>query len=99
MKAVLFDFFGTLAEYQPDRRQLAAPETFEIARALGFGGDQDAFTAIWDGASAALETTARVSLREFSMTDAAMAFGRDAGLELSIEDAQRLGRARHRNKS
>ena len=93
MKAVLFDFFGTLVEYQPDRSQLGSPETHEFARSLGFVGDHDAFVTIWDTASSALEDSARATLREFSMTDAAMAFGAATQVDLDPIDAERLGRS------
>jgi hypothetical protein len=49
MKAVLFDFFGTLVEYQPDRAQLASPETHRRACSHGFVGDHDTFVTVWPG--------------------------------------------------
>jgi putative hydrolase of the HAD superfamily len=93
VKAVLFDFFGTLVEYQPDRTRLFSPETYEFARSVGYVGDHDSFVEVWDVASRSLERTARATLREFSMTDAAMAFGEAAQLDLAVDDAETLGRS------
>lgn len=93
MKAVLFDFFGTLVEYQPDRTRLAAPDTHRLAVTYGFGGDHDTFVSVWDTASSKLEHTSRATLREFSMTDAATAFGEMARLDLSGDAAADLGRS------
>lgn len=93
MKAVLFDFFGTLVEYQPDRARLGAPETHRLARSYGFEGDHDTFVTAWDTASSRLEQAARATLREFSMTDAARAFGEAAHLDLTVEEAKDLGRS------
>ena len=92
MKAIFFDFFGTLAHYQPDRTQLTSPGAHEHARSLGFQGDHDAFVETWDAASSELEQSARATLREFSMTDAAAAFARRTGLGLRPNDCERLGR-------
>lgn len=86
--ALLFDFFGTLVDYQPDRARLAAIRAFELARSFGFGGDHAEFVARWDRASHALEAEARRTLVEFSMTDAARAFAADAHLDL--EPAQHV---------
>lgn len=93
MKAVLFDFFGTLVEYQPDRSRLAAAGTHRLARSHGFAGDHDTFVTVWDTASNQLEQAARATLREFSITDAATAFGTAAGLDLTPDAAQELGRS------
>ncbi|MEM8621325.1 MAG: HAD family hydrolase [Actinomycetota bacterium] len=93
VKAVLFDFFGTLVEYQPDRLGLGAVRTHALAVALGFEGDHHRFVEVWDAASLALEADARRTLREFSMTDAAVAFGTSAHLTLSHDDAIALGQS------
>ncbi len=92
MKAVLFDFFGTLAECQPDRARLGAPETHRRARSYGFEGDHDTFVAVWDRASGRLEQASRATLREFSMADAARAFGDAAQLRLTLDETNNLGR-------
>jgi putative hydrolase of the HAD superfamily len=60
---------------------------------LGFEDDHDTFVSVWDSASNALERSARKTLREFSMTDAAVAFGNAARLAFSPGDAEALGQS------
>jgi putative hydrolase of the HAD superfamily len=91
VKALLFDFFGTLVEYQPDRSSLGSPRSHELARSFGFTGDHKAFVRTWDEASLALERTARLTLRDFSMNDAAAAFAAAASLSLSDHQVAALG--------
>lgn len=93
MKAVLFDFFGTLVEYQPDRSQLGSPRTHQLVRSLGCQLDHDTFVTTWDAASSELERSARKTLREFSMTDAANAFSNAAQLNLTPDEAATLGQS------
>lgn len=90
-RALLFDFFGTLVEYEPDRTRLGYPDTHELAVSLGFQSDHDSLLQTWDEASMALERAARLTLREFSMSDAAAAFADAADLEPAPEDVDRLG--------
>ena len=90
-QAVLFDFFGTLVHYQPDRRELTYAESHSHAADLGYRGDHTAFVVDWDCASAELEAASATDHAEFSMTDAAHAFGRRAGLELTDDSARELG--------
>ncbi|MGH1491771.1 MAG: HAD family hydrolase [Acidimicrobiales bacterium] len=89
--ALLFDFFGTLVTYQPDRSQLGYPASYELAVSEGFAADYESFVGTWDSASHRLEATARETLREFSMADAARAFADAAGLRLAESSAARLG--------
>lgn len=93
MRALLFDFFGTLVEYQPDRSRLGSPRTHELASSMGFAGDHEAFVRIWDSASIELEHTARQTMHEFSMADAASAFGVAAEIPLSSDQADALGQS------
>lgn len=90
---MLFDFFGTLVEYQPDRSRLRSPRAAQLARSMGFAGGHDVFVRIWDHASSELERAASRTRREFSMADAAAAFGAAAGIALTAEQSQRLGQA------
>lgn len=78
--AVLFDFFGTLVHYEPDRGRLAYPSTHALAQELGFRGDHDTFSEQWNSESTRLELATAGSHREFSMLDAAEAFCHAAGL-------------------
>ena len=91
MRGVLFDFFGTLVEYQPDRSRLCSPFTHELASSMGFTGEHGDFVHAWDSASLELERTARQTLREFSMTDAAVAFGAATQLSVSHGEAEAFG--------
>ncbi|MFN3254335.1 MAG: HAD family hydrolase [Ilumatobacter sp.] len=93
MRALMFDFFGTLVEYQPDRSRLGSPLTYELASSMGFAGDHKGFVRIWDAASLGLEQAARHTMQEFSMTDAANAFGAAAGIPLSHDLAVALGQS------
>jgi len=92
-EALLFDFFGTLVEYQPDRSRLGSPRTHELAASMGFPGNHEEFVRIWDAASTELERAARRTLREFSMTDAATAFAVAAECPLSDDQADELGQS------
>lgn len=89
--AILFDFFGTLAAYDANRTAQRYPATHALARQLGFGGGHDEFSHQWDRATSELEVDQRTTLREFSMTDAAVAFASTVGLEVGTVDAHRLG--------
>lgn len=93
VRALLFDFFGTMVQYQPDRSRLGSPRTHELARSMRYAGDHEAFVGVWDAASHALEQEARRTLREFSMTDAAAAFAGSAGLPLAQGQVEALGRS------
>ncbi len=90
-RAVLFDFFGTLVEYQPDRVEITYPETFESARRLGFGASHDDFVELWDRGSHRLEAESRRTLREFDMATAAQAFAHEARLNLDRDQCIELG--------
>lgn len=74
MKVVLFNFFGTLVEYQPHRPRLGAADAHRLARSYGFKSDHDTFVSVWDKASSRLEQAARTTLRKSSMTEAAGCF-------------------------
>lgn len=90
-EAILFDFFGTLVEYQPDRRELSYPATHRLAVALGYRHDHTGFVTDWDAASAQLEADTADSHREFSMADTAEAFAARARLSLPDDAAVRMG--------
>jgi len=91
-RALLLDFFGTIVDYQPDRTQLGYPATFGLAQSLGFRQSRAEFMATWELSSTELEAASKRTLREFSMTDAAMAFSNLAELDLSADQCAHLGR-------
>ena len=82
-EVLLFDFFGTLVEYEADRKQLGYPETYRLVQHWGGPVDHELFLAQWDAASAALEEVSASTFVEFTMLDAASAFAATAGLLLS----------------
>ncbi|MFT3855672.1 MAG: HAD family hydrolase [Ilumatobacteraceae bacterium] len=90
-RAVLFDFFGTLVTYQPDRNLLGYPDTHARVTRHGYRFDHARFVTDWDTASAELEDISDRSHDEFSMTDAASAFARAAGLDVTAADLHDLG--------
>jgi putative hydrolase of the HAD superfamily len=89
--AILFDFFGTLVTYEPDRSRLAHPHSHAFAERLGYRPDHDAFVADWNGASCQLETNTADSHVEFSMRDAADAFCNRVGLVVDGSASVELG--------
>jgi putative hydrolase of the HAD superfamily len=90
IRAVLFDFFGTLVTYEPDRRRLGYPETHGLLRRWGHAVTGADLVARWDAASAALEARSAIDLREFTMLDSARAFAAEARLELSDDRCAEL---------
>ncbi|MEL6981083.1 MAG: HAD family hydrolase [Actinomycetota bacterium] len=90
-RLLLFDVFGTLVRYQPDRARLDYPVTHALAVEWGSPLSRSAFVAEWDAASARLEAASRRTMREFDMGDAARAFATATGLELTDDQVARLG--------
>lgn len=90
-RALLFDFFGTLVDYQPDRARLGYPRTHALLTSWGPTLGHDEFVALWDRASRLLEAESRRTLREYSMADAATAFARQASLDLPTDRCAELG--------
>lgn len=91
MPALLFDFFGTLVAYQPDRARLGYPQTHHMASSFGIRCDHDTFVDTWDESSQSLEQASRRTLREFSMTDAATAFADASDVQLADRQLSELG--------
>lgn len=89
-EAVLFDVFGTLVDYEPDRRRLAYPQSRSLLRSWGHEMAAAAFVEEWDAASVELEARSASSLEEFTMLDAATAFSDAAGLSLEEDRCRTL---------
>jgi putative hydrolase of the HAD superfamily len=89
--AILFDFFGTLVTYEPDRSRLTYAASHRLARSLGYASNHDQFVADWNAASSDLELASAESHVEFSMTDAARAFAVRCDLELDDDATVELG--------
>ncbi|MFV0523998.1 MAG: HAD family hydrolase [Acidimicrobiales bacterium] len=92
-RAVMFDFFGTLVDYRPERSVHRYPRTHALAESWGLRLDHDAFRSTWDAASAMLEAESAMTGREFTMTQAAATFATSVGLELTGDRHAELGRS------
>ncbi len=90
---VLFDFFGTLVDYEPDRTRLAYPRSHDLVRGWDDSLTHDDFLARWDVSSAGLEEETRASMREFTMAEAAAAFAASCGLGMTDGHCAELGAA------
>ena len=89
-EVVLFDFFGTLVHYEPDRRRLGYPDTLGLLQSWGHEFTDELFVAQWDAASAALEARSADTFQEFTMLDAGLAFAATTGLPLSQDRCHEL---------
>lgn len=87
---VLFDFFGTLAAYEPDRAALSYPRSHALLERWGQQLSHEEFVAIWHRCSSDLEATTSESLAEISMLEYAAAFGRSCPTPLSIDEVQQI---------
>ena len=87
---VLFDFFGTLANYEADRAALSYPRTHALLQSWGVGLSHDQFVAMWDQCSSELEATTVDSLIELSMLEYAGAFGRSCPTALDAEQIEQV---------
>lgn len=87
---VLFDFFGTLAAYEPDRAGLAYPRSHALLERWGQPLSHDEFVAMWHQCSSDLEATTSESLVELSMLEYAAAFGRSCPTPLSADEVQQI---------
>lgn len=89
-EVILFDLFGTLVEYEPNRQRIVYPETLQLVQQMGGPQDHETFLITWDAASAALERASASTLAEFTMLDAAQAFAVSVGLEPSPDQVAEL---------
>jgi putative hydrolase of the HAD superfamily len=80
VRHLIFDFFGTLVNYE----EIVGAHRIELARTelsnYGVDLDADAIAARFSDSTAALERLAQATLEEFSMADAARAFFADLGV-------------------
>ncbi len=89
-EAALFDFFGTLVEYQPERSRLAYPETHRLLQSWGHELSYSAFVSHWDSASTVLESQTAETFEEFTMLDAAQGFAASCNLDLPEQRCDEL---------
>ncbi|MEM9516155.1 MAG: HAD family hydrolase [Actinomycetota bacterium] len=73
-RALLFDFFGTLVDFDPDIRRVGAPATHAAARSLGYVGGHDEFVEQLDAAWSQLAEESFRTMREFDDSTAFASF-------------------------
>jgi putative hydrolase of the HAD superfamily len=73
MTAILFDFFGTLAEYSPSRTGQGYPHSYEFLRSLGADLSYSSFLAVVDSCFADFDRRSDVDDSEFAMSSVAAA--------------------------
>ena len=71
LRTILFDFFGTLVDYNPSRTGQGFPETHRIIGEMGGHLSYEEFVAVWDRTFSEYERRTALDDREFSMTDVA----------------------------
>ena len=72
--AILFDFFGTLVEYSPNRVEQGYPATHELLLSEGLDISYAAFLDHWAASFEALDEWSRCTGLEYSMEQAALQF-------------------------
>lgn len=87
---VLFDFFGTLVAYEPDRAALEYPRSHALLESWGQQMSHDEFVALWHRCSSDLEATNAESLVEITMLQYATAFGRSCPTPLGTEQIRQI---------
>lgn len=92
VQVVLFDFFGTLVQYEANRTALKYPDTHNLLCEWGFADSHDDFVVMWDAASQEIDAGTASSYREPSMVDYAVAFCDKADLYLSVDQHSELAR-------
>jgi len=66
---LLFDFFGTLVNYQADRLSLKYARSFDLLQSRGYAGSYDEFNTTWDQCFEARILSSNDGLREFTMEE------------------------------
>ena len=74
MRALLFDFFGTLVEFDAGRHTDQATRAHALAAAHGYTGTLSDLDDEWESHFVSMEAESRATLVEFSMTDVADRF-------------------------
>lgn len=88
---LLFDFFGTLVDYSPERCDREFPRTRAALDGLGIGMSADELVATWEETWYPFEERSQVDHREFSMVDVGAVFLRTVlGREPDPEETRAL---------
>jgi putative hydrolase of the HAD superfamily len=85
VRAVLFDFFGTLVTYEPDRLNLDYAKTALLLHEWGYENAGERFAEVWNAVLRTLELTTSGSLEEFSMVDVLLAYDETEQLGLTAD--------------
>ena len=88
---VLFDFFGTLVEFEHDMGRLTYPDTYGYAEECGLGCGYDGFVERWRSVTDRLEVRAAADHLEFSLDEVAVAVAAELGVEVPAERCRELG--------
>ena len=81
IRHLIFDFFGTLAEYNDGPAGNGCVASLGVLRRLGVCLDEDAFLSRWQAVFGDLETDAQRDLSEYSMRDAGRRFFAQSGID------------------
>ncbi|MDJ0788419.1 MAG: HAD family hydrolase [Myxococcota bacterium] len=87
---LVFDFFGTLVAYSSSRTSQGYRASHAQYRSAGGDLDYTSFLECWSAGFAQLDADTADTLREYSMTEAAAAFGRHASFEADPDTLARL---------
>ena len=87
---LLFDFFGTLVDYQSDRNELRYPRSFEYFQQFDVAASYEQFVSCWSAAFEPLERVAHQTGVEFQMGDVAQNVVRRLQLELDDRELEQL---------
>jgi putative hydrolase of the HAD superfamily len=90
VRAILFDFFGTLVDYSPSRTEQGYHRTHALLRPLGVNMGYADFLATWSDVSARFDTASDEDDHEFSMLEVGLAFLDEVGSPTTETTAHRL---------
>jgi putative hydrolase of the HAD superfamily len=74
IRGVLFDFFGTLVEYSPSRREQGYEQTYALLKDRQIAMSYTSFLDHWGAAAEELDRWSATQQREYSMRDVAQRF-------------------------
>lgn len=88
---VLFDFFGTLVDFEPEMNRITYPQSYAFAQECGLDAGYETFVGSWRACTIRLEQQAGADHLEFSMSDVAAAVCAAGSLSLTPEQHDELG--------
>jgi FMN phosphatase YigB (HAD superfamily) len=90
MTVLLFDFFGTLVDYDPSRTAQGYPQTHSLLRELGAELAYADFLERWSTTASRFDAASEADDHEFSMLDLSRGYLADIGVSAADEDVARL---------